>query len=219
MTALSRSEIRDTIRSRGDFTNVRRFPNTYLNTEIQNAFDHFWRIVNEARQGWWDTEGTVTTVANQAYIALPTGAKEVQGVDRLDGGEYENVPQVGLEHRHRYGSQTGKPVAHRLSSRGIELYPTPNAAYTLRVLYTPKPATLDESTPREWYDGWENYVIEKVLLELETRERRPLGDRMTKLAAAEKALRDGAGARRQVEPEYLVLREYNDLDPYNDGGL
>lgn len=219
MSAISRATLRSTIRLRGDYTNVRRFSNDYINTEIQTAFNHFWRIVDEAHQGWWDTQGTVPTVASTAYVALPSDAKVVKGVDRLDGGEYIEMPQVGINDRNRFGVSTGKPVAHRLSSRGIELHPTPNAVYTIRVVYTPKPPTLDESTAREWYDGWEDYIIEKVLMELDDRERKPLNDRMVKLEAAEKALRASSGQRRQSEPEYLVLREYSDIDPYNDGGM
>ncbi len=218
MSAISRAKLRSTIRLRGDYTNVRRFSNDYLNTEIQTAFGHFWRIVDEAHQGWWDTEDTVTSTAAQAYVALPVTAKVVKGVDRRDGNEYIEMPQVGIDARNRFSS-TGRPVAHRLSARGIELYPTPDAEYTIRVTFAPKPPELTENESREWYDGWEDFVIEKVLLELDSREGKPLGDRLGKLEAAEKMLRASASERRQQEPEYLVLREYSDLDPYNDGGL
>ena len=219
MTALSRAQIRSTIRSRGDYTNVRRFSNDHLNTEIQTAFGHFHRIVGEANQGWWDKYGTVTTTASVAYVALPTDAKIVKAVDRLDGTEYVEMPQVGHEHRNRFGAPTDKPIAHRLSSRGIELTPTPNAVYTLRVLYAPKPPALTENEQHEWYDGWEDFVIEKVLWELDSREGKPLGDRTMKLEIAEKALRSSASARRQSEPEYLVLRESVGGDPFDDGIL
>ena len=216
---ISRATLRSTIRLRGDYTNTRRFTNEYLNTEIQTAFGCFWRIVDEAHQGWWDTEGTTATVNAQAYAALPTEAKVVKGVDRLDGGEYVELLQVGLEARNRFESTPSKPIAYRLSSRGIELYPTPNAVYTLRVMFTPRPPQLTESEAREWYDGWEDYVIEKVLFELDSREGKPLNDRLVKLEAAEKALRSSSSARRQAEPEYLRLREYGDIDPFNDGIL
>ncbi len=220
MTALSRAEIRSTIRSRGDYTNVRRFPNTYLNTEIQTAFGHFWRIVNEAHQGWFDKEDTITTVASQPYVALPVDAKVIKGVDRLDSGEYEPLAQIGIADRHRFGSSgTGKPIAYRTSVRGLELYKPPSQAWTLRVIYTPKPPQLTENEQREWFDGWEDFVIEKVLLELDSREGKPLGERMAKLEAAEKALRASTNERRQQEPEYIPLRELNDTDPYGDGIL
>lgn len=217
MSAITRATLRSTIRTRGDYTNTRRFTNDYLNTEIQTAFNHFWRIVDEAHQGWWDTEGTVTTTANVSYVALPATAKVVKAVDRLDGGEYQSMPQVSINDRNRFGSGTGKPVAFRLSSRGIELHKTPDSAYTLRVMFTPKPPTLTEGAAREWYDGWEDFVIEKVLFELDSREGKPLNDRIVKLKAAEEALRASSHERRQQEPEYLPLRELGDLDPYIDG--
>ena len=217
MSSITRAQLRSTVRLRGDYTNVRRFSEDYLNDEIQTAFGHFWRIVEEAHQGWWDKDDTVTTVADQAYIALPTDAKVLKALDRLDGDNYIEVSQVSLSERNRFGSSTGKPVAHRLSSRGIELYPTPNAVYTIRVTYTPKPPALAESQPYEWYDGWEDFVIEKVLMELDSREGKPLNDRMVKLDNAEKALRSSSSARRQQEPEYLPLRECGGGDPFNDG--
>lgn len=217
MTAISRATLRSTIRLRGDYTNTQKFSNTYLNTEIQTAFDHFWRIVDEAHQGWWDTEGTVPTVNGTAYVALPTAAKAVKAIDRLSGTDYVPLDQVSLSERNKYGSSRGEPQAYRLSARGAELYPTPNAVYTLRVMYTPKPDTLDEDTAHEWYEGWEDYVIAKVLLELATRDRTLNKDHWDKLAAAEKALRASTSARRQQEPEYLTLRECDDTDLYTDG--
>ena len=127
--------------------------------------------------------------------------------------------QVGTDAHNRGGNGNGRRLACRRSSRGIEFQRPADAVYTLKVLYTPKPPTLTESAGREWYDGWENYVIEKVLLELDSRERMPLNDRLVKLEAAERALRASSNARRQQEPEYLTLREYNDLDPFLDGML
>lgn len=219
MTALSRKQIRSTIRSRGDYTNVRRFTEEYVNTEIQTAFGHAWRIVDEAHQGWWDTDGAVVTTIGAAFVALPADAKVVKAIDLLDGGEYTELPQVGLEHRNRFGTSTGKPVAHRLSARGVELTPAANAVYTIRVTYTPKPPQLTENEQREWYDGWEDFVIEKVLWELDSREGKSLADRTMKLEAAEKTLRASSHQRRQTEPEYLRLRESAGDSGFDDGGF
>lgn len=218
MTAISRAKIRSTIRSRGDYTNVRRFSDTYLNDEIQTAYGHSCRIVDEAHQGWRDKDSTVTTTASTAYVALPTDAKIVKAIDRLDSGEYVEMPQVGLEHRNRFGATTGKPLAHRLSARGIELAPTPNGVYTLRVTYTPKPGALTENEQHEFYDGWEDFVIEKVLFELDSREGKSLTDRKLKLGLAEEALRASSHQRRQTEPEYLRLRE-SAGDTFDDDGI
>lgn len=216
MSALSRATIRQMIRDRGDYTNTRKFTNTYLDTEIQTAFNRFWGIVDEAHQGWWDTEGTSPTVTGTAYAALPADAKAVKAIDRLDGSDYVPLDQISISERNKYSSSSGVPIAYWLSARGIELRPTPDAIYTLRVLYTPKPATLDESTPREWYDGWEDFIIAKVLMECAKRDKTIGQDHFAALDAAEKALRASTSARRQQEPEYLNLREHDDTDLYTD---
>lgn len=215
---ISRAEMRQLIRLRGDYTNVRRFPNDYLNAEIQSAFGHFWRIVDEAHQGWWDKEDTITTAANVPYATLPVDCKTVKATDRLDGDEYVEMPHIGLADRNRFGSASGKPLAVRMSARGFELYPKPNAVYTIRVMYSPKAPALTENERRDWYDGWQDYVVEKVLYELDSREGKPMGDRTEKLERAEKALRASTSERRQAEPEYLRLREGSD-DPFNDDGI
>lgn len=219
MSAISRATLRQTIRNRGDYTNTRRFSNDYLNTEIQNAFGKFYQLVSECNEGWWDTTGNVATVASQAYVALPTDCWTVRAVDRLDGTDYVELLQIGIGERNRYGSTTGKPNAYRLSARGAELYATPDAAYTLRVTYTPKAPDLTESATREWYNGWEDYVIEETLLQLDKREQRPLGERMATLDRIIAAVKSGASQRRRQEPEYLNLRESGDFDPYGDGLL
>jgi len=216
-TAMSKAELRALIRSRGDYTNVRRFPTDYLDAEIQTAFGHAYRIIDEAHQGWWDTEGTLSTVAGQGYVALAAGMKVIKGVDRLDGTDYDELAQVGLDQRNRFGNSRGKPVAFRPSARGLEIYPPPDAVYTLRVMYTPKPPLLTENERREWYDGWSDFVVEKVLFELDSREGRPMGDRTAKLKMAEEALRASSNQRKQSEPDYLPLRGGVGFDPFDTG--
>lgn len=217
MAELTLAQIRQTIRDRGDYQNTRKFTNTFLDTLAQQAFGKFWQLVDSTHSGWWDTDTTTTTTNNVAFVATPTNCWKVNGVDILDG-EYRELRQVSRTERNRYSSVTDKPSAYYLSSRGIELLATPNAAYTLRVLYTPRAPALAESQPREWFNGWEEYVIVSVLCVLDEREGSPhLRDRKETLVEIEKSVRQGAGERRQQEPEYINLRENASLDPWYDG--
>lgn len=328
MTAFNQEDLRAMVRDSGDYQNVRRFSNAFLNTILQRVFGGFWEAIADVHQGWWDTEGIITTVAAQGYLALPADCWRVQGIDRLEGSEYVPLAQIGISDRNRYGSGTGKPTAYRTSSRGVELYQTPDTVYTLRVSYTPKAPALadptfstldlagyapvlpdvttvlqmktagaiagsvrlipdasgasywvelagvwqyhfdfttattatfeqsiaDDSTlpfevatpsadttgawvdwnsfpvgaadftvgadnTREWYNGWEQYMIEGAKLEIAKRERMPLKGHMDALGEAFMRITRGAGERRSAEPEYLKLREYDTLDIYEDGLL
>lgn len=201
------AEIRNAVRFRGDYSNTRKFSDVDLNNEIQKSFAEFYELVDSVNEGWWDTQGTVTTTANVAYVALPTGTWRVHAVDRLDGTVYESMDQVGRSLRNAYDNSTGKPQAYRLTARGIDLLPTPDAVYTIRVLYTPTAPLLVESQPRDFLNSWDDFVIVSTLLKLDAREQRPLNDRLTVLAALEARIKAGASQRKQQEPEYLNLRE------------
>ncbi len=216
MAEYTLEQIRGIIRFRGDYQNVRKFPNTSVDQEAQIAFGKFYQLVAEANQGWWDTQDTVTTTANIAYVAPPTNTWQVKGVDLLDG-DYRELRQVSHTERNRFGNTTAMPEMYFLSARGIELMATPNAVYTLRVLYTPRAPLLATSQPREWYNGWEEYVIESVLAVLDKREGNPrAAEHFASVDRIEKSVRTGAGERRQQEPEYLRLREFDSTDPYDD---
>jgi hypothetical protein len=147
MSTIDLATLREVIRFRGDYQNVRKFPNSFVNREIQKSFGEFYALVDSTHEGWWDTDSTVTTVADQAYIALPPQTWRVKAVDRLDGSDYLELRQIGLADRNKYDSSHSEPLAYRLSARGIELYPTPEQAYTLRVLYTPIAPALQEAQP------------------------------------------------------------------------
>lgn len=202
------AQIRQAVRFEGGYENLRRFPNTDVNDLIQKSFNEFWQLVDECNQGWWDTDGTVATTASVAYVALPTNAKSAHLVERLEGSEYVLLDKVSPRMRARYGSTTDTPRAYFLTARGIELLPPPNGVYTLRVHYTPKPAQLQESQPREWYDGWDDYVVQATLAKMDRREGRPtLNDRLVALDAVTKRVRSSASKRGEQEPEYLNLRE------------
>ncbi len=219
MAELTLKTLRDTLRFRGDYQNIRKFPDAAVNVEIQCAFGDLWQLVADTHEGWWDTDGTVTTTIGVNYVALPKTAWRVLAVDLLDGDAYVEIPQVGVDQRNRFGTGTGRPLAHRLTSRGIELMPPPDSAYTLRVTFTPMAPSLAESQPREWYNGWEDYVIEGALLALDKREGKPLSDRLASLEVTAKKITAGATERRSQEPEYIPLREFGDYDPFRDGLL
>lgn len=205
------SDLITEVRFRGDLRNTVRFPDANLTTEIQKAFAEGYQIVAKAHEGFYDTDTTTPTVANQAYVAAPSGSWRILAVDRLDGTDYIPVPRVGIKDRNRFGSTTGKPEGHRLTARGIDLYPTPDAVYTLRVIYTPSAPTLD-TTQREFYNGWEEYTIYGALVRLYLNQNRNADEWQKQLDRCAAILTDGATGRDSTGPEYLNLYEPDGAD-------
>lgn len=204
------AELEAIVRFRGDFRNSQRFPSANVTTEIQAAFGEFYELVDEVNQGYWDTTGTVPTVAAADFVALPTGTWRIRAVDRLDGTEYIPMRQVGIDDRNNYGTSGDRPLAYRTTARGIDLYPTPNAVYTLRVTYSPIAPTLD-TTPRDYVNGWEEYVIFGALVRITLNQRRDASEWMTQLSMQRERVVRAASVRRSAEPELLPLHDHECL--------
>lgn len=204
------------VRFRGDMRNTIRFPDANLTTEIQAAFAEGYELVVQQNEGFYDTTGNVTTTANVAFVALPAGPPVcwiVRAIDRLENNNtYVPIPRIGVKDRNKYGTTTGKPTAHRLTARGIDLYPTPDAIYTLRVTYTPAAPTLD-TTAREFYNSWEEYTINGALVRLYDNMGRDSSVWQKQLDRAAERIRRGADQRDGSGPEYLNLHE-----GWNDAG-
>lgn len=213
MAALTLADIRGTVRFRGDFRNTVRFPDANVNAEIQASFAEFYELVADTNEGYWDTDGTVSTTASVLFVALPADAWRIRGVDRLDNGEPVEMAQIGISERNRYGINAGQPRAYRLTARGADLFPTPDAVYTLRVTYTPRAPALDDSTPREYYNGWEEFVIYSALIRLAENEERDTTEWQNRVDRQAARIKGGASQRKAAEPEYIPLREgYGDPD-------
>lgn len=206
MATVTLASIRTTVRERADIPQSRKFTDAYVDAEIQTAWAELHELIEDENEGYWDKDTTVATVANQAYVALPADCWKVKGIDILDGGEYRELRQIQIGERNRYGSTTDEPDAYRLTERGADLFPTPNAVYTLRVTYARVVTPLSGSSvtvPNEWHD----YVIWSTIIKISTSEERPTDGYETQLAKAVARITKGVSKRRQQEPEYLVLRE------------
>lgn len=200
------AQIITVVRNRGNLRNTVRWTDAILTAEIQAAFGEFYGLVAGAHQGFFDTDTTVPTIAAQPYVALPTGTWSIRAVDLLDGSRYVPLRKVGIKDRNRYGApnETDKPLAYRPTARGIDLFPIPNAVYTLRITYTPVAPTLD-STPREFYNGWEEYAINGALIRLCGTQHTDASIWLKVIAATEARITKEASEHATQGPEYLNL--------------
>jgi hypothetical protein len=209
------AQIITTIRNRGNLRNTVRFPDSVITPEAQAAFGELYGLIVQHHRGFFDTDTTVPTVAAQAYVALPTGTWSIRAVDLLDGTRYVPLVKVGIKDRNRYGSpsETAQPVAYRRTARGIDLFPVPNAIYTLRITYTPVAPTLD-SNARDYYNGWEEYVISGALIRLCGTQKTESSTWQKVIAATEARIINEASESTTQGPEYLNL--YGDGDGIED---
>jgi hypothetical protein len=206
------------LRFRGDMRNTVRFPDANLTTELQAAFAEGYELVVQQNEGFFDTTSNVTTTNSVGFVALPAGPPVcwiVRAIDRQEGADWVPIPRVGVKDRNRYGTTNGRPVAHRLTARGIDLYPTPDATYTIRVTFTPVAPTLG-ATQIEFYNSWEEYSLNGALVRLYDNQGRDSSLWQRQLAAQAARIMKGADNRDASGPEYLNLREGWDSDENDD---
>jgi len=200
------SDLITIVRNRGDARNVVRFPDSYLTAELQAAFAEGYELIVQQNEGFFDTLDDVFTVAHQGFALTPSDAWIVRAIDRQDGADFVPLPRIGIKDRLRYGTTEGRPAAHRLTARGIDLYPTPDQIYTLRVTYTPVAPTLD-TNGRNFYNSWEEYSVYGALVRLYNTQGRDPAPWMQQLNMTAVRIMKGASERDASGPEYLNLRE------------
>lgn len=207
MATYDLSAIRSTVRLRGNYESSIKYTDAYVNTEIQSSWAELYEVIADTHEGWWVKDGTVTTSANVAFVALPADCWRVSGVDLLSGSEYLTLDQVTIADRNRFGTSNQQPRAYRLSSRGLELYPTPDTAYTIRVTYTPTYTALADSAQVDFHNDWHDYIIVGALKRLAERMKMPSAELASELERVKQRVIAGASQRKSAEPEYLNLRE------------
>lgn len=95
-----------------------------------------------------EKRATATTVAGDGYISLPTDLREIRNVqlntDPVTTLESYTVQMINTDYS---GQGQGKPKAYSIVGTEILLKPTPDAAYTLEIIYGENVQALsDEDT-------------------------------------------------------------------------
>ena len=200
----SLADIISIVRFRGDMRSSIRFPDANLTTEIQASWAELYQLIAQTNQGYWDTSGTIDTTPAIGFAPTPNGTWVIRKVSRLNGTLYDPMDQVGVDEIDSFAA-TGKPLCFRPTERGIDLYPTPDAIYTLRFVYTPVAPQLDEA--REFFNGWEEFVIFGALIRLAANSERNITDWERQLEKARVVITGGAAQRKSQEPDYVPIRE------------
>lgn len=206
------SDLRDMVRTLGDYENAPRITDDYLTDCINKALAELYDLITGAFEGDFATIASIATIADTQTVELPTDFYELRALDR-DCGDDRFVPlrRLTFPETYRLGGQ-GQPVGYMLhrpsSSDGsigtVRLFPVPDNVYTLRIVYDPLPVTLAEDNDSfDFRNGWEELLVHRALLRVDEREERPTGERMQTIAILEQRVKKSAERRNSAEPEYL----------------
>jgi len=115
------------------------------------------------KRRWWfnETSATLATVGSTAYVALPSDFIEM---DRLEITNTTNTPLKPVDINdllswRSNNTTTNVPTDYCLYQNRIELYPTPNAVYSLPIHYVKSLTVLSADTDTNlWLTDMEELV-------------------------------------------------------------
>lgn len=165
---------------------------------VADAINHY-----KAEQFWFNrASGSGDTTADDATLAMPTGVF-VPNCVSYNGNELTRVPLAEIEHR----TETGVPSKWAENEEQIQLWPIPDAAYTIYVYGT---ADVDAPASGAASNIWTTEAYDLILAEAKVILcRGPLRDpegaglakdaRAEALAALRRESRRRSGAPLQTE--------------------
>ena len=106
------------------------------------------RIARDFRH--WKQEKRVTTDANERYENLPNDFIEIRQVQHAAGGAITSISSVEMEKLRAASDAGGKPKYMRLTAEQIEFYPTPDASYSISMLYYGRIPALSDIETSNW---------------------------------------------------------------------
>lgn len=207
MTAITLATLRTRARQLGDYENSTVFTDAVMTPWVNEAIGDYFDLLDEHFDGYRDTTGTVTTTASVATVALPAAFLKARAIDILDGGTYRQLRrfQPGPQAL-GFDQATGRPVGYLHVGTNLELFPTPDAAYTIRLRYVPAMTALSaDGDSIDVPNGWEGFIVHSILLRCDEREERPLGDRLAAIDRYRARIVRASQNRNTAEPAYLPM--------------
>jgi hypothetical protein len=99
----------------------------------------------------WKQEKRVTAVFNEQFELIPSDFIEGMSLQHVDGGRIMTMAATEMhERRGGVNYAAGKPTSVRLTAGQFEIYPTPDKAYNVSLLYRGRIPALSDTNTSTW---------------------------------------------------------------------
>lgn len=214
MATWTLEELRDAFRDLGDYpASHRKITDPRVNGWLNRAIGNYCDLLDETHEGHRDTVDTLATTNGTATVTLFADFLKAKAVDIQIDGEWVPLRRLSIRQTYGYDSENGEPVGYLQRGNVLELFPTPDAVYAIRLRYVPAvPTLVDDADSIDVPNGWEEFILETALLSADKMMDKPLNDRKDSIERARQRVARAAEGRNQAEPEYLV--PHGDLGDY-----
>lgn len=180
--------LRTNAKALADMDNTTFVTDAQWRVHINSGLKELYDILVIGREGYFESEYTTTTVANQSDYALPTDFMKLLDVDLEisgQGGEYYAVLPYSNSARNRLanvdGSTTNYAAAlpqYKLRGGNLRLLPVPPAGLSLRLKYIPVVGELSDDADELSdivLDQWSEYIEMYAAIRAMMKEDRDVG--------------------------------------------
>jgi hypothetical protein len=162
---MNRSELRTALRSFLNEDIPGFWTDAQLNTYINLANDRVNSIISATREDYFTISATFSTVAGTKSYSFPTDCRFIRRMEIYDPTNEGNIikldelrwPRIEANGDWLFPLTTAQPKRYVTRGTQFDLYPTPDAAYPIRIYYDARPATMDSdddipTSPSDFHD-------------------------------------------------------------------
>jgi len=198
------------VRVEGDYNRSTVFTDAILTRWINQAIAKVYNLLAAQDPDLYATEGSLSTVAAQDYVALPSDFYKLLRLDiETSSGTYSRLFKYALVEENNYqdiisSATTESRYRYHVQASKLKLKPTPTVVDTLRIVYVPSVTDLVSGLDTfDGINGYEDLVVQYVLLRCDLREEKPIGERAQVIQQYESAILSAEDARDEAEPHLL----------------
>ncbi len=186
MLQVTRASLEEEVRQRTDlpaYGSDSPITQTEIALMVEKSLNRLGALVNQHYgEGYFTETATLTTSAGFSLVSLPQDFETLLRVSWARDSNSPNVPLslASVDDWDAYPSAWGSlgwggcPSApmYRLGGSTIELFPTPDAAYTLSIHYTTQLAFSGTTPAVQLRQGWEDWIVCDVAIRVRQRQQK-----------------------------------------------
>lgn len=176
---------------------------------LQSSCKLLGAIVKErAGENYLSSSGTLTTQAGVSFVSLPSQCSDVLRLSwQRSASEEIDLTLATVDELRAYPSTWSGDVAPRYALIGntIELFPTPDAAYALRIYYTTGLYVTALTDTLVMRDGWDEWIVARACRYVRMAQQKDGSEFVATQAEAEQNI------RRQMKRDHFGQRRTRDV--------
>lgn len=164
------SDVITRIREMADMENTQFVTDAEILRRVNQSYRRLYNEIVNTYQDYFTEQDTITTISGTATYDLPDDFYKLVGVDVDDTGRPYSLKRLEYSQRNTRLWPTTRPYAYVIRQDAITIYPTPSAVDDLIVSYVPVPVNLVSGGNINAHNGWDQYVVEQVAIQLLAKE-------------------------------------------------